>query len=311
MHLSLSLRRPLLLAVAGGLLPACQFGPARPIPDPPPEVLAWAEDPAEGTPGVFLGLEVRENDSGSLDDLFFAPGARVVEVVAGSPAETSGLQVGDILLEVADEEILDGASLAARLQQLGPGPCALEVQRGDAVFKVPVELRALEGQAGAAEAVAVVDPTRTLARWRDAGGGAGLEARHPEGPLARAGVPVGAVVTAVDDAPIRSARALVRTLAAAVPGQRVQLSYRTAQDADARAEVELFEPDEVLLEAGLPLLLSYQHDPGAQRTEWTLLDLWLIWLVRYERDGEEHRWSALRFLRWSTGVGELGVEAGS
>lgn len=305
------LRRPLLLAVAWGLLPACQFGPARPIPDPPPEVLAWADAEARTAPGVFLGLEVRENDSGSLDDLFFAPGARVIEVVAGSPAEASGLRVGDVLLAVAGEEILDAASLAARLQQLGPGPCALEVQRGDAVFEVPAELRAVEGQVATAEAVAVVDPTRTLARWRDAGGGAGLEARHPEGPVARAGIPVGAVVTALDDRPIRSARTLVRTLRAAAPGQRVQLTYRTAQGADARAEVELFEPTEVLLEAGLPVLASYQHDPGAQRTEWTLLDLWLIWLLRYERDGEEHRWSALRFLRWSTGVGELGAEAGS
>jgi membrane-associated protease RseP (regulator of RpoE activity) len=311
MHLSLSLRRSLLLAVAGGLLPACQFGPTRPIPDPPREVLAWADAESQAAAGVFLGLEVRENDSGSLDDLFFAPGAKVVEVVAGSPAEASGLQVGDILLEVGGEEILDAASLAARLQQLGPGPCGLEVQRGDAVFEVPAELRALEGQAQTVEAVAVVDPTRTLARWRDAGGGAGLEARHPEGPLAQAGVPVGAVVTAVDATPIRSARTLVRTLAAAAPGQRVELSYRTAEGAEGRAEVELFEPAEVLLEAGLPVLVSYQHDPGAQRTEWTLLDLWLIWLLRYERDGEEHRWSALRFLRWSTGVGELGAEAGS
>lgn len=300
--------RPLVPLLAGGLLAACQFGPQRPVPDPLPEVLAWTREAA--APGVFLGLEVRENDSGSLDDLFFAPGVRVVEIAPGSPAEAAGIERGDVVLTVQDEEILDPAGLRSRLDALGAVELTLEVQRGDSVFEVPVIPRALESARPAAEPVAVLDPTRTLARWRDAGGGAGLVACHPDGPAATAGLVPGSVVTALDGEPVRSARALVRRLRALPEGATVTVQVALADQGAARHELTLYAPREVLLEARLPLVASYLHDPGASRTEFTVLDLWLLWLVRYERDGEEHHWSVLRFLRWSTGVGELGGEVG-
>lgn len=298
--------RPLAPLLAGGLLAACQFGPQRPVPDPLPEVLAWTREAA--APEVFLGLEVRENDSGSLDDLFFAPGVRVVEVAPGSPAEAAGIERGDVVLTVQGEEVLDPAGLRSRLDALGAVKLILEVQRGDSVFEVAAEARTLESARAAAEPVAVLDPTRTLARWRDAGGGAGLVALHPEGPAALAGLRPGSVVTALDGEPVRSARALVRRLDALPEGATVTLEVTLPDQSPARHELALFAPREVLLEAGVPFLASYLHDPSASRTEFTVLDLWLIWLVRYERDGEEHHWSVLRFLRWSTGVGELGGE---
>ena len=141
--------RPLAPLLAGGLLAACQFGPQRPVPDPLPEVLAWTREAA--APEVFLGLEVRENDSGSLDDLFFAPGVRVVEVAPGSPAEAAGIERGDVVLTVQGEEVLDPAGLRSRLDALGAVKLILEVQRGDSVFEVAAEARTLESARAAAE----------------------------------------------------------------------------------------------------------------------------------------------------------------
>ena len=55
-----------LAALASG---ACRSAYEVPIPEPLPEVLAWHVDDA---PPVAFGAEGEENDSGSLDALFFA-----------------------------------------------------------------------------------------------------------------------------------------------------------------------------------------------------------------------------------------------
>src|SRR5262249_35439975 len=67
----LPLLAPLLLASA------CTTATLATIPEPLPEALPWSV-PAQG--GAFLGLSVEENDSGSLDNLYFQPGVRVITV---------------------------------------------------------------------------------------------------------------------------------------------------------------------------------------------------------------------------------------
>ena len=63
---------------------SCQYAPERTIPDPLPETLEWAIPQAGAS--AFLGVEVRENDSGSLESLSFDPGVRVHAVTERSPA---------------------------------------------------------------------------------------------------------------------------------------------------------------------------------------------------------------------------------
>jgi len=60
------------------------------------------------TSGVFLGVAVAGANS--------TEGARVVEVVPGSPADDAGLQVGDVITAVDGTDVTDGAALAAAIQ---------------------------------------------------------------------------------------------------------------------------------------------------------------------------------------------------
>lgn len=293
----------LALGAALGLAPGCTYAPERTIPDPLPEVREWAL--AERPPGAFLGLELAENDSGSLEDLSFASGVRVTRVVANSPAAQAGLRTDDVLLEADGQELFAPADVDALLASRAAGATlSLNVQRGDTVFEVPVALAGSGEGAAAVKPLYHLDPTRTRAAWADGPEGALLVARPDEGPVRR--MPIGTLVTRLDDTPVLSGRGLVREVARLAPNTRVTLTGRTPEGAVETFDVKLLGEGRVVTRASVPVLFTYDADLEADRRSFVLLDLWLISLVRYERDGSERRWRFLRFFEWSSGVGELG-----
>jgi hypothetical protein len=294
---------PLALLLAG-----CTYAPERTIPDPLPEVRAWvlAERPA----GAYLGLTLVENDSGTLEELAFAPGLRVVEVVSNSPAAQAGFQVDDVLLTADGKELFAPADVDALLGVSASGASlSFEVQRGDTVFEVPVALAVTAGDAALVQPQFHLDPVRSRAAWGDApsGGprGAVLVSRpEGEGPMRR--MPVGTVVTAVDDTAVLSGRGLVRELALRAPKEELTFHGTTPNGEESQFDVQLLGEGRVVTRASVPVLFTYDADLEADRRNFVLLDLWVISLIRYERDGNERRWRFLRFFEWSSGVGELG-----
>jgi membrane-associated protease RseP (regulator of RpoE activity) len=65
------------------------------------------------TSGVYLGVAVaRERGT---------DGARVIEVVSGSPADDAGLEVGDVITAVDDTTVADAAALATAIQDYNAG----------------------------------------------------------------------------------------------------------------------------------------------------------------------------------------------
>lgn len=285
------------------LAAGCIYAPERTIPDPLPEVRAWAL--AERPAGAFLGLTLVENDSGSLEDLSFAAGLRVAKVVANSPAAQAGVQLEDVLVEADGAELFAPEDMSALLAAKGAGErILLAVQRGDTVFDVPVELTDSGAGAATVKPLYHLDPARTRAAWADGDRGAILVARPDAGPMRN--MPIGTLVTAVDGAPILSGHGLVRDLARREPGADVELRGQTPAGEAETFEVRLLSEGRVVTRASVPVLFTYDANLEADRRSFVLLDLWLISLLRYERDGGERRWSVLRFFQWSSGVGELG-----
>lgn len=289
---------PLALLACGA---SCQYAPERTIPDPLPETLEWALPPA--TAAAFLGVEVRENDSGSLESLSFDPGVRVHAITERSPAAAAGLRIDDVILDLDGTELAVPEDLQALLDQhSGEGAVTLTVQRGDTAFEVQVELMGGTGPAVAPIERFVVDPARTLGAWGTSEG-AVLVARNERGPLRD--LPVGARVVALEGEPIVSGRGLVRRLVALEPGTRVELTLEGEDGARRTRSVSLLGEGRRVTRASVPILVTYDATADRSRTNFVLLDLYFISLLRYARDGGEKRISLLRFFQWNTGVGEL------
>ena len=292
-----------LFAAAAIVLASCQSAPDRTIPDPLPETLEWALPELDRS--AFLGLEVRENDSGSLESLSFDPGVRVHAVTDRSPAAAAGIRVDDVLLSFDGTPMAAPEDLSSILSMAkGGDDVKLQLQRGDAVFDVSATLSggAAESEAAVAEAF-VLDPARTRGAW-GTNDGAVLVSRAEDGPVGR--LPIGTRVTGLDGTRIVSGRGLVRRLIALDPGTSVELTYRVPNATkDKTGDVKLQDEGRRTTRFSVPVLATYDAAPDRSTESFVLLDLYLISLFRYERVGSEKNWRFLRFFHWSSGIGEL------
>lgn len=294
------------------LLAACTSVPVGNIPDPLPEALEWQVP--EGR-GAFLGLLTEENDSGSLLDLSFDPGARVRQVVQNSPAARAGFRPGDVVLSLDGDAIEDPEALDALVAAHRPGDeVALTVRRADSVFDVRLSL-AGDMDHGAHVSLAYhVDRTRTLAGWATTPDGVRLAASHPDGPMARAEIPVGSLVRALDGEDVHSARALLRRLAAQPEGASVTLDVQRP-DEGARTvavDVRLLARPTRVTGWSVPVLAAWDAEADGSRASLSVLDVWIFELFQYRRDRRETHWVlfelfGFELLTFSSGVGELGT----
>lgn len=286
------------------LLCACETAPIAPVPDPLPEALPWSSAEAvEG--GAFLGIEARENDAGSLDELAFDPGIRVTAVAVGSPAAAAGIKPGDVLLAFDAQPLYAPEDLAALLRErAGDETIALEVLRDDTSFEVQLALRAAGGGTSMAVELYRIDVARTRAAWATAPGGVMLVSSAPDGPTERAGLAVGDVVVAIDAERVASDRGMIRRLLEYEPGAEVELELLQGE-AHQRVGVKLYEPREKTTHFVFPILWNWNASIEGDYAEFALIDLYFISLFRYRRDGEEQEWRFLRFFQVKSGVGEL------
>ena len=293
-------------AVLAALCAGCNYAPLAPVPEPLPEALEWRVEQQEGE-GAFLGLETRENDSGSLDALFFEPGLRVTRVVQNSPAARAGIAIGDVLLSFDGRAVDDPEALQRLLARSEPAHRArLEIRRDDVVHEVFAELAPHVGGTGAeAQPLYRIDRARTRAGWADGPAGVVLVSSAPGGPMEEAGIPLGSVVATLDGKEVLSSRELVRELERREPGSEVRLGLRGEGGAIVERELRLQEQPTRLTGAGIPILFHYDADAAGRRAEFDFIDLWIFSVYSYRRDGKEKESRILHFIRWSTGVGEL------
>ena len=294
----------LIAAAFLGAMASCQSGTLITVPEPLAESLPWS---ALQQSGAFLGLQTRENDSGSLDDLFFSPGVRVVRVIENSPAEDAGFLPGDVLLKFDGEEVNDPGALEGMLATRNAEAVVdLTSRRGDSVYDVNVQL-VTAGKRPLAEPEFLyrLDPARTGAGWATDVGGVRLVSAHETSPVLKAGVELGALITTLDGSPVHSDRELIRRLAVAAPGSKVVIEYVSPAGESRRTKLSLLDSQSYTAGFNIPILFYYSHDPNRSTTSFSFLDLWIISLFGYERDGLEQTWSFLRFFSFSRGLGEL------
>ncbi len=88
---------------------------------------------------AWLGVSLQDG-SGSADGTT-RQGAEVVEVTAGTPAAQAGLQAGDVIVAVDDENVSGSESLTAQVRERAPGAeVTLHVVRGEELVQVEAVL---------------------------------------------------------------------------------------------------------------------------------------------------------------------------
>lgn len=267
-------------------------------------------------PEPFVGLRLGEQITGSLDVMEFMAGLRVEEVVAGSPAETAGLRVGDVVVRADDAELAKIDAWNALLAAKKPGDSiALTVDRGGALG--PATLAVLGRESGnwrPSGGFLERSRLRCIAstQWSESAPGKGrssvlLESCDPGSPLLAAGLRPGSTITRLDGQPVASASDLFRRVSTLEPGRTVVLQ---TSDGGVTTDhrVELAGPERHLTEFSCWPLFTWSEAADESRGEWSIVDLWLIWLVKHEHDGAASKSSVLRFIRWESGVGELSEE---
>jgi serine protease Do len=99
------------------------------------------ENPEE--PVAFLGVSTSDvtPEVAAARGLSVTEGAYVEEVVEGGPSEEAGLQVGDVILSLAGEEVADSNDVLDRLLEHEPGDeVSVTVVRGDENLEIGVTL---------------------------------------------------------------------------------------------------------------------------------------------------------------------------
>jgi membrane-associated protease RseP (regulator of RpoE activity) len=201
---------------------------------------------AKGVEPGYLGVTADDRPEG---------GVLIVNVTAASPAAQAGLLAGDVIVAIDGQPVRTMDDMAQRMAGKGAGArLAFTINRGGVEQRPEVTLgrRAQSRVVGAPGAPAAELPAppgpssatpappgprlgiRTLAVSEEVrlqnnlpdGRGATVIAVTAGSPAERAGIPLGAVITAVDDRPVDSPQSLARAIAAS--GGAVELTYFNA-----------------------------------------------------------------------------------
>jgi len=270
-------------------------------------------------PQPFLGLELEESMAGSLEQMVFLGGLRVATVVPGSPAEAAGVRVGDRIVKAGRAgsppiELARVDQWSALLASMKPGDEAtLSLERDGRV--VDVTARAVERGAGSratsrrflerrkARCIVETELVELDGRTRSA---ARLVELADSSPLKEEGLRPGDRLLALDGVELAGAADFARRVAAMPWGEDVKLEVLPAGGGSTRKlGVELYEPDRHWTAFQVWPVVEWAEPADESRSSFELVDLWLIWLFKYERVGETRSYSILRFIAWETGVGAL------
>ncbi len=266
---------------------------------------------------VDFGLNVTPNESDSLFNIEPLPGVRVRAVAVNSPAAEAGVEVGDIILQI-DETLLDHPDSLQALQNLpsASNRYLFKIRRDTLVYETTVEASPTAEIPGPRELYRV-DPLATRAGYRTelvrvADQGVLPAARVVElftgSPLTTSNIQKDSLILAVNGKFLQSAQDLINRLNQEFEfGESV--TFTLLQNGEVRNEsVNLWDPGRRISKVSIGPLIRFESSLNPKAHSFTLLDLWLFSLYRYQRRENEKSHTILGLINVSTDDGELTEE---
>ena len=280
-----------------------------------PDEIELRRSTSTGT--VDFGLNVIPNESDSLFNIQSLPGVRVREVAANSPAAEAGIEVGDVILQIDETHLNHPDSLQAlRSLPSASNRYLFQIRRDTLVYETTVEAFPAAEIPGPRELYRS-DPLATRAGYRTelvrvADQGVLPAARVIElfagSPLTTSNIQKDSLILAVNGQYLQSAQDLVNRLNQEFEyGESV--NFTLLQNGEVRNEsVNLWDPGRRISKLSLGPLVRYESSISPNAHSFTLVDLWLFSLYRYQRSEGEKSHTILGLIRVSTDDGELTEE---
>lgn len=273
--------------------------------------LADAADSSDAR--IDFGVELALNESDSLSNIEILPGVRVRGVSANGPADSAGIQLGDIILSI-NGTLTNHPDVVQAMQQAPSIEITIfNVRRNTVVFEATVIPRTINSNPVPRELYRI-DPIASRAAYRTE-----MVSIHEQSPIAAArvvdiyqrsplhdaAIEAGDVILAVNNVPLNSAQDLVSRFNSEFElGEAVNV---TVFDGESVLEkrFDLWNPGRRVSAVSLGPLLRYQSSLAPDSKSLDILDLWLFSLYRYSRVDEERSHSFLGLINYSSDLGEL------
>ena len=267
--------------------------------------------------GLDFGIDVSLNESDSLFNVEKLPGVRVRAVNANGPAANAGLEVGDVILRINGPQTdHPDTLLALQTNPADDNQYTLEVRRNTVVFEASL-IAAARFTGAPPRELYRADPIASRAGYRtelvnipERGmvSAARVVEIFDESPLPAAGIETDALILALNGRYLESAQDLVNRLNSDFePGDAVQMTV-LQNDRLTNPTIALWNPGRRISRIALGPVLQYESSLSPVSRSFTLVDLWLFALYRFQQTEGERSHSILGLINVSTDVGELTEE---
>ena len=274
--------------------------------------LSDTADPTEAR--IDFGVELGLNESDSLSNIEILPGVRVRGISANGPADSAGIQLGDIILSI-DGALTNHPDVVEALQQQTSRieNTLFNVRRNTVVFEATVIPRMVNSNP-APKVLYRIDPIASRAAYstemvsinqQPIIAAARVVDVYEKSPLHDAGIEAGDVILAINNVPLNSAQDLVSRFNSEFKrGQTVNV---TVFDGESVLEkyFDLWDPGTRVSALSFGPLIRYQSSLAPDSKSFSVLDLWLFSLYSYIRVDEERSHSILGLINYSSDLGEL------
>ena len=262
---------------------------------------------------VDFGMEVSVNESDSLFNLETLPGVRVRSTISNGPAESSGVQVGDIILSINDLTTNDPDTILAIQYQDPLESYRFRIQRNTTVFEVPVAGRPIPETPESKELYRT-DPIVTRASYRtelvqvreqEQLAAAQIVEIFPDSPLIAANLRKNDRILAINDEFVNSAQDFISKVNQDFKlGDTIEITTYSGGAIENRP-LTLWEPKRRISRISLRPIFNFTSSLSPPRQSFSLLDLWLFAVYSYSKIENESSHDILGIFNITSDYGEL------
>ena len=262
---------------------------------------------------VDFGMETSANESDSLLNLEVLPGVRVRSVALNGPADSAGIQAGDVILFINNLPTNEPDAVLAIQTQAQLESYIFQIQRNTTVFEVTLYGRTITAAQEARELYRL-DPIATRASYRtelatirqqEQVAAARIIEIFPNSPLGVAGLKANDRILAVDGEFINSAQDFISKV-----NQEFELGDTLEITAHVDGKIEkrtlkLWSPRRRISRISMRPFFHFDSSLSPPSKNFSILDLWLFAVYSYSQIENENSHDILGIFNITSDYGEL------